>query len=319
MKMKTVFVAALLASAMLAGQAAHAPAHAGVNECIAEFDTLRPEIHADNVSTCTKAWATPTPVASPAPVPTPAPKPTPGGRYFIDRCSNSANAADTWSLGFDTKLGEVEFWPDAHPDSVRWGPIGGHSKTTFTAVIGDPKAPMNLAYVDLAAGGRLTWVDGLKSGIMTCKGVSESDARPAVWHDLDAPAAVAPDVKPSSLPLLFARGGAYVAVSIGTTAANMLVDTGATDMTVSESIANSLIASGQATEQKASEMVLAGGAKKSFRHVAINTVTVGGHEVKNVEAAVTPDGSDMLLGLGVLAQLAPKFGINVANSTLDLD
>jgi hypothetical protein len=32
-----------------------------------------------------------------------------------------------------------------------------------------------------------------------------------------------------------------------------------------------------------------------------------------------PDGSDMLLGLGVLAKVSGKFAINVANSTLDFD
>lgn len=121
------------------------------------------------------------------------------------------------------------------------------------------------------------------------------------------------------MPITFAHAGAYVAVSIGTMPETMLVDTGATGMTVTESVANQLIASGQATEQQAETATLAGGVKHEFRQVDINSVTVAGHVVNNVHAGVVPDGSDMLLGLGVLAKVSNKFAINVANSTLDLD
>jgi clan AA aspartic protease (TIGR02281 family) len=121
------------------------------------------------------------------------------------------------------------------------------------------------------------------------------------------------------LPIMFGNSGAYVAVSIGTIAANMLVDTGATGMTVSASIADQLIASGQATERPSETVTLAGGIKQAFRQVNISSVTVGGHVVNNVHAGVTPDGSDMLLGLSVLAQVAPKFAINIAANTLDFE
>ena len=121
------------------------------------------------------------------------------------------------------------------------------------------------------------------------------------------------------LPIMFGSSGAYVAVSIGTIAANMLVDTGAIGMTVSASIANQLIANGQATERPAEIVGLAGGVKQEFRQVDISSVTVGGHVVPNVHAGVMPDGSDMLLGLGVLAQVSGKFAINVPNATLDFD
>jgi hypothetical protein len=59
--------------------------------------------------------------------------------------------------------------------------------------------------------------------------------------------------------------------------------------------------------------------KQAFRQVNISSVTVGGHVVNNVHAGVTPDGSDMLLGLSVLAQVAPKFAINIAANTLDFE
>ncbi|MFZ0605555.1 MAG: retropepsin-like aspartic protease [Roseiarcus sp.] len=134
--------------------------------------------------------------------------------------------------------------------------------------------------------------------------------------------ASAPAYEPTTafhVPVTFGRGGAYVAVSIGATAATMLVDTGATGMTVSASIADQLIASGQATGAQAETVILAGGVKQEFRQVDINAVIIAGHVVNNVHAGVVPDGSDMLLGLGVLAKVSNKFAINVANSTLDLD
>jgi hypothetical protein len=121
------------------------------------------------------------------------------------------------------------------------------------------------------------------------------------------------------LPIMFAHNAAYVAVSIGTIAANMMVDTGAAGMTVSATVADQLIASGQATERAAETMSLAGGVKQQFRQVDINSVTVGGHVVTNVHAGIVPDGSDMLLGLPVLAQVSNKFAINIASSTLDFD
>ena len=53
--------------------------------------------------------------------------------------------------------------------------------------------------------------------------------------------------------------------------------------------------------------------------MTISSVTIGGHVVRNVRAGVVRDGADMLLGLGVLVQVSPKFAINVATSTLDFD
>jgi predicted aspartyl protease len=119
------------------------------------------------------------------------------------------------------------------------------------------------------------------------------------------------------VPITFGKGGAYVAVSIGNMPATMLVDTGATGMTVSETIANWLVANGQATNGKTDHATLAGGVQKDFRGIDIGSVSFGGHVVRNVHASVVPDGADMLLGLGVLAEVSPRFSINVATSTLD--
>ena len=121
------------------------------------------------------------------------------------------------------------------------------------------------------------------------------------------------------VPITFGKGGAYVAVSIGTMAVTMLVDTGATGMTVSEAVAAWLVANGQATNRSTDHATLAGGVQKDFKGIDIGSVSVGGHVVRHVHAGVVPDGADMLLGLGLLAQVSPKFAINVATSTLDFE
>jgi predicted aspartyl protease len=144
--------------------------------------------------------------------------------------------------------------------------------------------------------------------------VVASTPAPAVAPIVPAPTSSAID----KVPITFSKGGAYVAVSIGTMPATMLVDTGATGMTVSETIADWLVANGQATNGSIDHVTLAGGVQKDFRGIDIGSVTVGDHVVRNVHAGVVPDGADMLLGLGVLAQVSPKFTINVATSTLDI-
>ena len=247
----------------------------------------------------------------------------------------------TWNLAFDNH-GLAEFVPVADLKAVRWGPYTVHDGI-YDLTVGADKM-----HITVGSDDAMDWASGEHHGKMKCSFTTND--KPSWWIDpatlppvapapppvvapapvaiapeplAPAPAAKDPQVKPaqaaSRLPLLFANNGAYVAVSIGSTAANMLVDTGATGMTVSESVANALIANGQATSAPSETMVLAGGGKQEFRTLTISAVTVGGHVVRNVHAGVTPDGADMLLGLGVLAQLTPKFAINVANSTLDFE
>jgi hypothetical protein len=295
------------------------------------------EMQCRQMTTVKPAWwieppaaPAPTPPAvAQAPVTDPQVKPAPQTEaYTIENCSpNGVNPGDDWYLGLRAPDGRAEFGKASDMAAGRGGFYTVHDNI-FDVTVG--KEEMRIT-VD--QDGKLAWANGERHGEMQCH-VSMTDLKPSWWVDKPAPTpdpfapapapeADDPQVKPAPaanhLPLLLTQNGAYVAVSIGTTAANMLVDTGATGMTVSESVANELIANGQATSAPSETMVLAGGAKQEFRVLNISSVTVGGHVVRNVHAGVTPDGADMLLGLGVLAQVAPKFAINVANSTLDFD
>jgi gag-polyprotein putative aspartyl protease len=251
----------------------------------------------------------------------PATPAAPAGRYFLLTCTSPRGAgAETWTLGFDQKDGHAEFTQDGHPESGRWG-YYTPAATTLTALVGDPKMPMNLAMVDEGDHARLTWVIDRKSGVMECRSPSISDVRPAVWHDQTtapiAPIASPPVATPlGSAPLTFTGMGANVAVSVGTMPVTMVVDTGAQTITVTETVANWLVSNGQATKETGDKYTLAGGGQKEFESVEINTINVAGHELHKVHANVVPDGATMLLGLPILAQLTPKVAIDFTNAMM---
>jgi clan AA aspartic protease (TIGR02281 family) len=258
-------------------------------------------------------------------------------QYHINRCA-SIQGNDTWMLAFDQQNNKVNFWREDEDHGVHFGFYTVETNGDTTMEVGNNPA----VHITMHPSGFTAWRSGNYKGTMNCVTADDTDFQPVRWYDpsqpvtapepaptfADAPAPV-PAVTtivpapPSStidkVPITFGKGGAYVAVSIGTMPATMLVDTGATGMTVSETIADWLVANGQATNGSIDHVTLAGGVQKDFRSVDIDSVAVGGHVVRNVHAGVVPDGADMLLGLGVLAQVSPKFTVNVATSTLDFN
>jgi clan AA aspartic protease (TIGR02281 family) len=99
----------------------------------------------------------------------------------------------------------------------------------------------------------------------------------------------------------------------------MLVDTGCTNMSVTQNIADQLLASGQARRGEDVQSTIADGSTHTEASIVINSMTIGGHVLSNVPAAVAPNGAEMLLGFNVLNRVSGEFAINVANSTLDFD
>jgi predicted aspartyl protease len=213
---------------------------------------------------------------------------------------------------------------DDKPETARWGAFTP-SKATLTAVVGDPKTPMNLAMV-INSGDHnlLTWVVDRKSGTMICRDPNVSDVQPAVWHDETnpapapaQPAAAAPTAAPlASAALTFDNQGANVAVSLGTMPVTMVVDTGAYGMTVTETVAAWLLSNGHATSAPAEKKVLANGETKEFKSVDIDTLNIAGREIHKVRAGIVPDGAGMLLGLPILAQLSSKVSFDFTNAKL---
>jgi gag-polyprotein putative aspartyl protease len=116
----------------------------------------------------------------------------------------------------------------------------------------------------------------------------------------------------------FDNQGANVAVSLGTMPVTMVVDTGAIGMTVTETVANWLVAKYHATNAPSEKHVLAGGVEKEFKSVDIDTLNIAGHEIHKVRAGVVPDGTSMLLGLACSPWSAAQAHAFTARAAWDL-
>ena len=121
----------------------------------------------------------------------------------------------------------------------------------------------------------------------------------------------------NSVPIYFERDGraVFVDVILGSQPAHMLIDTGATDVTVSESLAQALLSRGEADEGPSAQVQLADGSTTTTRNISVHTFKIGDNVLRDVSAGVTPDGTDMLLGFPVLNQIG-RFTIDTINKRL---
>ena len=107
----------------------------------------------------------------------------------------------------------------------------------------------------------------------------------------------------------------YAYIDIGPWPQRVLLDTGATNLTVTEPLAQRLLAQGLAHAGPGATSTLADGSRHEGRTVVIDSVTIGSHVLRDVRAGVTPDGADMLLGLPLLNQIG-RFTIDTGNHKL---
>jgi clan AA aspartic protease (TIGR02281 family) len=121
------------------------------------------------------------------------------------------------------------------------------------------------------------------------------------------------------VPITINDQRARVSVSVGAVAITMLIDTGATSMVLTQSVADRLVSSGQATEGPPTVVTYADGRTANGRSIDVATVAIGGHVLHHVHAGVENDGAEPLLGFDALSHITGKFAINTTTSTLDLD
>jgi clan AA aspartic protease (TIGR02281 family) len=107
----------------------------------------------------------------------------------------------------------------------------------------------------------------------------------------------------------------YAYIDIGPWPQRVLLDTGATNLTVTEPLAERLLAQGFAHEGPEVTVTLADGSERDGRTIIIDAVTIGSHVLRDIHAGVTPDGAEMVLGLPVLNQIG-RFTIDSANHKL---
>jgi clan AA aspartic protease (TIGR02281 family) len=94
-----------------------------------------------------------------------------------------------------------------------------------------------------------------------------------------------------------------------------VLDTGATDLTVTSDVASQLISAGHAEPGNPETVTYADGKPHHVPTVTIDTVRVGIHVVRDVHASVTPTGAPMLLGLNVLNAIG-RFEVDAPHRTL---
>jgi hypothetical protein len=138
----------------------------------------------------------------------------------------------------------------------------------------------------------------------------------AVAQGDDTPAYTpAPVVDPNAVPIFTDGTRAHVSAMIGSISATMLIDTGASVASVNASVAQALLASGEAIEAGQGEVRLAGGRTETVDCIIIRQIALGTHVATNVRAVINANDDDMLLSLPALNQMG-KFTIDTANSQL---
>jgi hypothetical protein len=128
------------------------------------------------------------------------------------------------------------------------------------------------------------------------------------------PPTAAPVGSPFSVAVATANeAGVYgiqtVGVTLASTYTSMEIDTGCSTMQITKTMADSLVARGEAVEARSGQSLLADGSTHADRRVIINSASIGGKVITNVLSAVGDDNAAMLLGIGALQRFG-KFSIN---------
>jgi clan AA aspartic protease (TIGR02281 family) len=136
---------------------------------------------------------------------------------------------------------------------------------------------------------------------------------------INPPQAAPPNPPPvpalgDAVPIASDAGHAKVMVILGGVGTFMLIDTGASVMSITTAIADQLIANGGATENGQTNITVADGSTKTERSIIVKNLTIGSHTVHDIEACVT-DHAVMLLPFPVLNQVG-RFTIDTKDNLL---
>jgi clan AA aspartic protease (TIGR02281 family) len=141
-----------------------------------------------------------------------------------------------------------------------------------------------------------------------------------VWVPKETKTSAEPHSFADSVALHTNDGGQslFIDVDLGTSAYSFQLDTGASDMTVTKTVAARLLRDGHATSGQPETVTLADGSSHTVPTLTINTVKVGTHRVSDVLATVSPDAAPMLLGMNVLNRIG-RFTVDAPNRQLTFD
>jgi clan AA aspartic protease (TIGR02281 family) len=119
-----------------------------------------------------------------------------------------------------------------------------------------------------------------------------------------------------SIPIYPGHEGNAVLVDVivGGQPVRMLLDTGATHISINRDLANRIVAQAQGSWGGTVDVRLADGSVVKERIINIETVNIGSHTIRNVQGSVT-DGETMLLPFPLVNSIAP-FKIDTRNREL---
>ena len=103
-----------------------------------------------------------------------------------------------------------------------------------------------------------------------------------------------------SVGIISLNNAVLVQLSVGSQPALMQIDTGASEMTISERVAKALLAKDEAVPTTDETYGMANGAKVAAKRVIIHDVRIGAHVLRDVTAGIVPDDATMLLPFPVL-------------------
>jgi clan AA aspartic protease (TIGR02281 family) len=144
------------------------------------------------------------------------------------------------------------------------------------------------------------------------------DAEDAAKRPSTPPPAAMPQTPQGGdyLPIRQRNGNIFTNISIGGVTVEATVDTGAGSLTMPLSLAQQLVAKGEADEGGVTAGSLADGSQAVAGVVFVHSVTIGSHVVHNVTAMVMPDEhAPVLLGLPVLNKIG-RFTVDAAAGRL---
>jgi len=124
---------------------------------------------------------------------------------------------------------------------------------------------------------------------------------------------------PTATPIYLDRDGRSVRVDVrlGSLIHRMVIDTGATGLSIPRLVAERLVLRREAIESDGAILTLANGGRERRRGIRVWAVSVGSHTLRDVYATVAPHPSEPLLGFPVLNQLG-RFTIDTIERLLIL-
>ena len=121
-----------------------------------------------------------------------------------------------------------------------------------------------------------------------------------------------------SIGIVNAGNEVLAQLTVGSQPVVMVVDTGANEMSITDSVAKSLVARGEAEWTSDATIAIADGSRVKEGRVVIHEVQIGLHVLSAITAGVVPDSAPMLLPFPVLNRVG-RFTIDTTANKLIFD